>query len=212
MIDHWINRCPGFFPFPLTIVTAALTYGLILALHQWVANSAVAVMVLSTVVAVFVFFSCYRYISFLFNVPTTPRLKQIIVFDIFVALIHALGLVTFGIIALSNPTDQHFSNIPAGARGYHLYFTFALKNAFFVFGTVGNGNISGVTALGAFAEYLSLLAGIIFLILIVPTFVVRYLWVPVAQHPQESHVAYQPPLKNRRPPRHGRGIPLVKHK
>ena len=215
MLTYWIGRFPWFFPLPLTLASVIVIYGVLLPIHQWSDNSDLTVSILFFAWALFAYICVYRIISHLTKVPTVFRTKVLGWIDGYVALTHALGGVTFGIYVLNN---ANYTGIPAGVKGYDLFWTYAYVNVLYLFNTAGRGNVMGASALGVVPGVLSSVSGVVYIMLMFVVLIVRFYPMPHKFAESDMSAVYNSgvkrggqsmPRKNYRGPRAGRGIPMI---
>lgn len=211
-MNAWMGHAPRVFPFPLTIVTAVLTYGLLLPIHEWVTNPDVGVAIAMIVLMVFVYAIIYLYFRHVLSSPTTYRERLIGWIDGYVSVLH--GIAGFG-MAVYLFDNANFSGVPPGTKGYNLYWTYTFANTIYLFNTAGRGNIAGVTALGVLPGIIASVTGMVYITVMLVAVVVQFIHVPVFRDndppPPQKFSMYQP-QKNRRAPRGGPGVPLYKRR
>ena len=201
-----MGRAPWFFPLPLTIVTATLTYGVFLPIHQWVTGSDVVVSVLQIVLCAFVLVVAYRFFAHISRTYTTFQTKMYGWVDGYISVIHGIAGLSMALYLLDGTS---YANIPPGSRGYDLYWTYMLTNILFLFNTVGRGNTGGINALGVVPGLMASVIGLVYISVFLAVFVTRFYNIPNKPREPDTRVVYSGTQKNRRGPRRGRGAPLI---
>lgn len=215
MLTYWIGRVPWFFPLPLTIASVAVIYGILLPISQWVESSDTVVSVLFFVWTLFVYICVYRLLKHLTTVPTIFRTKVLGWIDGYISLTHAIAGMLAGIYLLNN---ANYGGIPPNIRGYDLFWTYSYANIVLIFNTAGRGNVNFATALGVVPGVLASVTGIVYITVMLVVLIVRFYNIPHKVKEVEMTAVYnsgpkrtgqQGPRKDYRPPRRGRGIPVM---
>ncbi|MDB9801162.1 hypothetical protein OAB94_02170 [Flavobacteriaceae bacterium] len=185
---EYIGKYPKFFPFPLSVVTIIITWGVAILLHQIDVTYALVTAIILIIQAIVVYIIVIK-LSFNVLKSKISNWKKFFGFvDGYISLIHALSGITMAIIVLSNPINQHFQNIPVGIHGYNLFWTYAFSNMLLIFNSAGQGNSGGISALGVLPVILTSITGF---------FYGTLLWTVISQSKTENDVIY---LQTKAPP------------
>ena len=163
-----MGKFPQFFPFPLTLVTMVVTWGVAVLIHQLNPDLAVATAVIFIILAVFVYFTVTKFILHILNTKTSisGQIKVFGFLDGYFSFLHIFAGIAMAIVVLSNPINQNYTNIPIGTKGYNLFWTYLFSNIVLIFNTAGFGNSGSETALGVLPVLMASITGTIYMIVV----------------------------------------------
>ena len=150
MFMGWIGRYPSMFPFPMTILSIILTWGVALVIHEVDPSLAVAVAVILIILSVFLSIAVTRFIIYMVTQNIPGKIQIFGYIDGYFTLLHIFSSIMMSIVILSNPINYHFEGIPVGAKGYDLFVSYIFSNTITTFNGVGfNRDFGYKTPLGA---------------------------------------------------------------
>ena len=111
MFMGWIGRYPSMFPFPMTILSIILTWGVALVIHEVDPSLAVAVAVILIILSVFLSIAVTRFIIYMVTQNIPGKIQIFGYIDGYFTLLHIFSSIMMSIVILSNPINYHFEGL-----------------------------------------------------------------------------------------------------
>lgn len=177
----WIGEKPWFFPLPMTLASGLLSILCGVLVHELDPTLSSLIATCLVIIGAFAYVVPFFYIRYAFRYYITTTKRVLGMMDVYFTLVIALSNITMVIIVLSNPTNQHFTDIPVDAKGFDLYWTYVFSSMVRMFNSAGIGNSGRQTALGALPANIASVTGAFFFAGFVAT-VVSIIKFPIKTH------------------------------